>query len=108
LIKTASVALVQRRAYRFVLGIVLGVASGATLVLVFSSASIPGWLGDGVLSAMTYAGFALILFGYFYRRGKTRNFASDFTLAIGIGIILVWFIGAGNGTITFTDLPFGT
>lgn len=105
MIKTASVALVERRVYRFIIGLALGVSFGVICLLVFSSYN-PSWIGSAVLSVMTYLGLALILFGYFYKRGETKRFAADFTLALGIGIILVWFVGAGNGTLTLTDITY--
>ena len=103
---TAVQTLVERRVYRFIFGLVIGALLGTTFLLVFSGNFQPPWIGSAALSAMTYLGFALVLFGYFYKRGKTKNFAADFLLALGIGILLVWFVGAGNGTLTLTDLTY--
>jgi len=94
------------RPYRFVFGLVLGFIAGAILVLVFSGITSPAWIGSDVLSSMTFSGFALILFGYFYKRKGVKTFAADFLLAFGIGLILVWFVGAGNGTLTLTDISY--
>ena len=99
-------ALFNSRPYRFVLGLVLGFIAGAILVLVFSGITSPAWIGSYVLSSMTFSGFALILFGYFYKRKGVKTFAADFLLAFGIGLILVWFVGAGNGTLTLTDISY--
>jgi hypothetical protein len=104
--KTATHALVESRVYRFIFGLMLGVSAGTGCLLIFSGSFEPSWIGSAVLSAMTYTGIALILFGYFYKRGETRNFVADFFLALGIGIILVWFVGAGNGTLTLTDINY--
>ncbi len=104
--KTTTPAFFQRRVYRFIFGIVLGVSVGSAALIIFSGNLEPSWVGNVVLSTMTYLGFALILFGYFYKRGETKNFTADFFLALGIGIILVWFVGAGNGTLTLTDITY--
>ena len=98
--------LFSSRPYRFVFGLVLGFIVGAILVLVFSGISSPAWIGSVVLSSMTFSGFALILFGYFYKRKGVKTFSSDFLLGFGIGLILVWFVGAGNGTLTLTDISY--
>jgi hypothetical protein len=55
---------------------------------------------------MTYSGFALTLFGFFYKKNGARNFTGDFLLGLGIGLIITWFFGAGNGTITSIDLNY--
>jgi hypothetical protein len=83
----------------------IGVVIGAILVSIFSAFD-PTWVGDAILSGMTYGGFAFIIFGFLYKKNGAKNFIADFFLGVGIGLILVWFIGAGNGTITSIDLNY--
>jgi peptidoglycan/LPS O-acetylase OafA/YrhL len=92
--------IVMSRRYRFVIGLLCGVSIGSVVLALFSGSLVSEWVGTLVLSVMTYGGFALILFGYFYKRNGSKDFVSDFTLSMGIGLILVWFVAAGNGSIS--------
>ncbi len=103
--KTTS-KFVTVRPYRFMLGLVLGFALGSALVVIFSGSFQPSWLASGILSSMTYGGFALILFGYFYKRNGDKTFIKDFLLGTGIGLILVWFVAAGNGTLSLVNISY--
>lgn len=102
-LQSTRTKLTMRRPYRFILGLITGVTIGAILILIFSGINVSQSdqlsLASVVLSGMTYSGFALVLFGYLYKRGGAKNFMADFLLGVGIGIILVWFVGAGNGSI---------
>jgi hypothetical protein len=104
-ISTTTRKILTNRAYRFILSLGVGAAIGASLLATFSTFS-PSWLGSIVLSGMTYSGFAFILFGFFYKKNGVQNFTGDFLLGLGVGLIVVWFIGAGNGTITSIDLNY--
>ena len=83
----------------------LGAFIGSLLIIVFSAFN-PQWIGDTVLSSMTYFGFGVTLFGWFYKRNGEKNFTADFLLGLGIGLLVVWFVGAGNGTLTYTDIAY--
>ncbi|MGI0091221.1 MAG: hypothetical protein ACREBS_05890 [Nitrososphaerales archaeon] len=104
--KQRASSIVRNRPYRFILGLLLGFVFGAILVLVFSSSIAPSWIGDIILSSMTYGSFALVLFGYFYKKDGRKTFAADFLFGLGVGLILVWFVGAGNGTLTMSDINY--
>jgi hypothetical protein len=87
------------RKYRFISGFVTGLVIATILVAIFSgsAASTAQFVGVGgvILSGMTYIGFALIIFGYFYKKDGKKPFLADFALGLGVGMILVWFIAAG-------------
>ncbi len=99
-------AIVQSRPRRFIFGLAVGFAIGGTLLALFSGTLAATWVENLILSCMTYAGFALILFGYFYKKNGQKTFATDFLLGIGIGLALAWFVGAGNGSLTLSDITF--
>jgi hypothetical protein len=82
-----------KQIYVLILGVAFGFTLEAILVIASSGSSSPFWLG-AIVSFITYGAFALVLFGFFYRKGGERTLAADLLLGIGIGIILVWFIGA--------------
>jgi hypothetical protein len=92
--------LINERVYRFILGLIVGVSLGSVVIFVFSGSIMSSLVESIFLSFVTYGGFALILGGYFYKKNGQKTFASDFALGMGIGMIMVWFVGAGNGTIT--------
>lgn len=83
------------RKYRFAVGLVSGAIIGAILVALSSGSIVPQWVGGVIQSGVTYGGFALILFGYFYKKGGVRTFLADFALGLGVGMILVWFVVTG-------------
>jgi peptidoglycan/LPS O-acetylase OafA/YrhL len=95
-------ALMEKRPYRFILGLIIGSTIGGILVLSFSGNLLAAWIESIILSFVTYGGIALIIFGYLYKKNGQKTFVSDFALGVGIGLIVVWFVGAGNGTITST------
>ena len=90
--------LVSKQPYRIILGIASGFVFEAILVTVLSGNFSPSWLGNTIVLIVSYGGFGLIIFGYLYKKNGEKPFSSDFILGMGIGIILVWFIGAGSGS----------
>ena len=95
--------LVTNRFYRFSLGVVLGLLVGGGTLLSFLATLSPstglptGGFPSIILSIMTYGGFALIVFGYLYKKDGKKPFISDFALGCGIGLIVIYFINAGIG-----------
>jgi hypothetical protein len=87
--------IVNDRKYRFAVGLVSGGVLGAILVAISSISIVPPWAGGVIQSGVTYGGFALILFGYFYKKDGARTFWADFSLGLGVGMILVWFVVTG-------------
>jgi len=85
-----------KQLYVLILGIVFGFTLEAILVVVSSGSPSSFWWSGAIVSFITYGAFALILFGLFYRKGGERTLIADLLLGIGIGIILVWFIGASG------------
>lgn len=90
-------AIVTNRFYRFGLGVALGILIGGGLLLTYTGNLPSSGVPSIILSIMTYAGFAFIAFGYFYKKGGKKTFLGDFVLGVGIGLIVVWFINAGIG-----------
>lgn len=94
---------ITNRFYRFSLGVALGLLVGGATLLSFlhdlsPTTGLPtGGFPDIILSFMTYGGFALIAFGYLYKRDTKKPFISDFALGCGIGLIVIYFINAGIG-----------
>lgn len=87
--------IVNDRKYRFAVGLISGAIIGGLLVAISSGSIVPSWAGGVIQSGVTYGGFALILFGYFYKKGGAKTFSADFALGFGIGMILVWFVVTG-------------
>lgn len=91
--------LVTSRFYRFILGVILGCIVGGAVLLTFaryiSAAGTAYGLPSIILSVMTYGGFVLIVFGYFYKKDGKKTFIGDFALGCGIGLIVMWFANAG-------------
>jgi hypothetical protein len=106
LMEESQLTLTKNRPIRFILGIVLGSVIGGVLLALFSGSLAPFWIQNIVLSGMTWSAFALILFGYFYKKNGEKTFSIDFLFGIGIGMTLAWFVGAGNGTLTLSDITF--
>ena len=88
--------LVSKQPYGLILGIVFGFGIESILEAVSSGSLSFSWLSGAILTIVTYGAFALILFGFFYRKDGHKTLSADFLLGIGIGIILVWFIGASG------------
>lgn len=85
----------QTRALRLGAGLLAGFISASVLVLSLSRSIMAAQAANTVLSAMTYSGFALVIFGYFYKRKGQKNFTADFLLGLGLGLILIYYVEAG-------------
>jgi hypothetical protein len=102
----SAMALVRTGPRRFVVGLIMGSIVGGILIGSLSGTLAPSWLENVILSSMTWTAFAFIIFGYFYRKKGQKTISTDILLGIGIGITLAWFVGAGNGSITLSDITF--
>ncbi len=94
-IKSSDTISMQKHAVRLAVGIFIGFVISSILVLATSGNAVSATAGNAILSVMTYSGFALVIFGYFYRRNRHRILIADFLLGLGIGIILIYYAEAG-------------
>jgi peptidoglycan/LPS O-acetylase OafA/YrhL len=87
----------NRGAFRFALGLIFGVIFSTALVAV-SSGSSP--YSTWILAGMTYLSFILLAVGYLVRSRNTQlPINGDFLLGLGVGLVLVWFVMAGQDLI---------
>jgi Na+/pantothenate symporter len=86
--------------------LITGCAIGGTLIAILSGPLIAVWIENLILSSLTWAAFAFILYGYFYKKDGQKTAMTDILLGVGIGITLAWFVGAGNGTLSLSDITF--
>jgi hypothetical protein len=82
----------------FVLGVLLGIAISGAFYFLFSFIVLYAF-SDLVLSGVTLLGIGFAGGGYFAHWKGDRSFTTYFVLGLGVGIVLVSFIGAGYGSI---------
>jgi hypothetical protein len=81
----------------FLLGTVLGLGVSGVVYYLFGFV-VDSAASYAIISGVTLLGFGLAIGGYLvYWRGD-RSFTTYFLTGLGIGILIVAFIGAGNGT----------
>lgn len=79
----------------FLSGSAVGLAVASTIYGVFYFVSSP--YADAMVSGVTLIGIGLALGGYVMRWRGDRSREVYFMLGIGVGIVVVSFIGAGTG-----------
>jgi len=99
LAKPSGLAFVDRT-FNVVFGAVSGLALAGIALIIFSGTTIPPLLSDGIFSGLTFAGIGLAVYGYYVNTKSRSTTLTDFLLGFGIGLILVAFLGAGNGTLS--------
>ncbi|MDG6995767.1 MAG: hypothetical protein JRN52_07580 [Nitrososphaerota archaeon] len=86
---------------RFIIGLVLGLVVAGAIQLVFSYGTVSmlaiGSLFTGIL---TILGLILAGAGYVAHAKNDSSIVSDLLLGFGIGLVLVAFIQAGNGSLS--------
>jgi hypothetical protein len=82
----------------FLFGTGAGIAIAAVIYFVFNFVLLYT-VSEIVLSGLTFLGIGLAAGGYFSHWKGDRSFTTFFVLGLGIGIVLVSFIGAGYGSI---------
>lgn len=80
----------------FLVGATAGVAVAAVFYLVFSLVDI-SVLSDEIVSGITLLGVGFAIGGYLAQWKGHRSPMTYFVFGLGIGIVLVAFIGAGAG-----------
>ncbi len=91
----------MNRRLRFIVGVVLGFVVAGFVQLIFSFdtlSSLP--VGSMLAGSMTILGLILAGSGYVAHERNDNSIVSDLLLGFGIGLILVAFIGAGNGSLS--------
>ena len=100
---TAKVGSVARRRFnpklRFILGAIVGFGLGIALIVISGEFPNP-IIADAVASSLTFIGIGLAVLGYVELRRGNESILSDFFFGFGAGLIIVSFLGAGNGTLT--------
>lgn len=91
----------MNRRLRFIVGVVLGLVVAGVIQLIFSFgplSSLP--VGSLLAGSMTILGLIFAGAGYVAHVRNDNSITSDLLLGFGIGLVLVAFIGAGNGSLS--------
>ncbi len=86
---------------RFIIGVAIGLVLSSVTVALLSSGQMSLTLANMAFSIMTFLGIALGAIGYVANARGNRSILADFIFGIGVGFVIVAFIGAGNGTLSF-------
>ena len=79
----------------FLLGVIVGLAlAGAVYGVFYSIASL---YADAIVSGVTLVGIGLAIGGYVLRWRGDRSRELYLLMGVGIGIVVVAFLGAGTG-----------
>ena len=81
----------------FLLGSAIGLAAASAIYYVFTFA-VSFAYSNLVISGITLPGIGLAVGGYYMHWKGDNSPGSYFILGLGVGIVIVAFIGAGNGT----------
>jgi len=95
-----SAGLWVNRQLRFVLGVIVGFVLGIVLIALSNVVSQP-LVSDATASSLTFVGIGLGIVGYIHHRRGSQSLFADFFFGFGVGIVVVSFLGAGNGTLSF-------
>jgi hypothetical protein len=81
----------------FLTGAAIGLAIASAVYGVFFFVLMNSPLSDPVISGVTLVGIGLALGGYILRWRGDRSKEVFFLMGVGVGIVVVGFIGAGAG-----------
>jgi hypothetical protein len=80
----------------FILGAVLGLGVSGTVYYTFTY--VISEYSDVFISGVTLLGFGLAIGGYLANWRGDRSMANYFIMGLGVGILVVGFLGAGSAT----------
>ncbi len=91
----------MNRSFRFITGVFLGLLVATAVQLVFSYSALSTLpAGSIFVGSMTILGLILAGAGYVAHEKNDTSIVSDLLLGFGIGLVIVAFIQAGNGSLS--------